>query len=223
MDSLNQILAQLTGTTPTVSRDTKLKGAVVGFHVSASLTDNAECKELLLAFSKEIIKIEKINLNFDKIYKALPDIIEANTMSSIDKMRKSLIIALQTGSVSESEADIVERFNIDQLKKSLIAITEELAMIDTIKYIQQIPKLMKPTSELLRLFGKISNMLIGIGEELTRKKFEEKSKILDRIIMTDHFRSTLESILPTVCENILNETYSSASSIAKLYSEGAPR
>jgi hypothetical protein len=222
MDELNQIINQLIAEAAPTSRETKLKGAVIGFYVSASLSDNAEFKELLLAFSKEIIKIEKINLNFDKIYKALPDIIEANAISSIDKMRKSLIIALQRGNMTEDEADVVGRFDINRLKDSLIKITEELAMVDTIKYIQKIPSLMKPTPELLAIFSKITHVLAPIGEKLTSRVIEEKSKILDRIIMLDHFRTTLESIIPTVCENILNGTYSSASSITKVPSGGVP-
>lgn len=214
--SINQILDQLLNTSrPESSRAAKIQGCILGFYLSASMTKNNKMKNLLLAFSKEIIKLEKVNMDFDKIEKSLPDIIEANVISSIEKMRKSLIIALQTNGMTEDEADLVERFRIDELKQSLIHITEELAMLDATKYIMKIPKIMSPTPELLVIFKQLTRIIPDVGKELTEKKEEEKSKLLNRIIMTDHFRSTLESIIPTVCDSIINGIYSSINLFAK--------
>lgn len=197
------------------SNTKKIQECLLTFIISSCITSNKEYRDNMRQFINEIMIESNLSIkDIDKLYEIVNDTIRRHIIYQLNgQIRKGIILASQREDMTEKEADLISRFNLDELIESVFHMYTYNLFKDVSIYMNLISTLVVfnkfRNEKIINLHLILANMINIMNEDFHTKFEKESDKVFHQIIMTDEHYSLLKLGIGQLIRLVLDKTYNS--------------
>lgn len=192
------------------SKSEKIQKCIHSFIISYSIISNKEYSDNMREFINEIMIQSGLSIkNIDKLYENIDETIIRHINYQLNgQIRKDIILASQREDMTEKEADLISRFDLEELIESVFIMYTYLLFRNVTINMNLIPTLVdfkkSKNEKIANLHFILGDMINNINEILHTNFEEESHKVFYHIIMTDEHLTILKKYISALIKMVLH-------------------